>query len=96
MDGACGFHFQLYVAGESANSILAINNLNHLCREHLPGCHAIEIVDIIEEPRRGMEQKVYLTPTLIKVSPAPMRRIVGNLGNVPVILEALGLDPKKI
>jgi circadian clock protein KaiB len=83
--------FRLFVAGESANSILAIANLNALCCEHLKDCHQIEIVDVLREPRKGLDTKVLLTPTLVIEAPLPVRRIVGNLSNPQPILEAIGL-----
>jgi hypothetical protein len=33
-----------------------------------------------------------MTPTLLKLSPAPERRIVGNLSQTRRLLEALGLE----
>jgi circadian clock protein KaiB len=91
---AKGSHFELrlFVAGESANSLQAIANLTAFCREHLVGRHEIEIVDVLREPEKGLDAKVLLTPTLLKVSPTPCRRIVGNLSNTRAILEALNLE----
>jgi circadian clock protein KaiB len=85
------FKFRLYVAGDAANSVQAIANLNALCREHLPERHEIEIVNIILDPQRALADGVMLTPLLIKLSPAPVRRIIGNLSHLKPTLRALGL-----
>jgi circadian clock protein KaiB len=87
------FVFRLYVAGDAPNSLQAIDNLQQLCETHLPGQHEIEIVDISIDPARALEEAIYLTPTLVSVSPYPGHRIVGTLSNTEPILQILGLGP---
>jgi circadian clock protein KaiB len=87
------FIFRLYVAGKAPNSMQAIANLTNLCDEHLPDRHEIEIVDICVDPGRALDEQIYMTPTLICVSPAPSHRIVGTLTSTEPILQILGLGP---
>jgi circadian clock protein KaiB len=92
MTSAAKFDFRLYVAGEGPNSIMAIAKLKALCRDLLPDCHQIEIIDVVEFPLRALEDSVLLTPTLLKLSPKPVRRIVGNLSDTQTVLQTLGLE----
>lgn len=69
----------------------AIDNLNALCQAYLPKRHEIEVVDVFRNPKRALADGIQLTPTLIKLSPAPLRRIVGTLSHLPPVLRALGL-----
>lgn len=85
------FLFRLYIAGDAANSLQARANLTQLCETHLPGQHQIEIVDVLLEPRRALEESILMTPTLVANSPYPGHRIVGTLSNVEPILQILGL-----
>jgi circadian clock protein KaiB len=85
------FKFRLYVAGDSPNSAQAVINLKALCREHLPEKHEIEIVDVLREPQRALTDGVSLTPMLVKLSPAPIRKIVGSLSHKEPVLQTLGL-----
>lgn len=85
------FKFRLYVAGNSLNAIIAIANLNKLCREHLEGRHLIEVVDVFKSPQRALADQVYMTPLLLRIAPAPVLRIVGNLDHTQRLLVALGL-----
>ena len=85
------FHFRLYVAGDAPNSLLAVANLRAICHEHAPEQHEIEIVDVTREPRRALADGVLLTPTVVRLSPGPPRRIVGNLSQRGTVLAALGL-----
>ncbi len=83
--------FRLYVAGSAQNSAEALANLTALCRRSLPDRHVIEIVDVFVEPRRALADGVFMTPTLMKLSPGPTRRIVGTLSRTDVVVRALGL-----
>jgi circadian clock protein KaiB len=86
------FRFRLYVAGDAQNSVQAIANLGAICREFLPERHQIEIVDVFREPKRALAEGIFLTPTLVKYAPYPLRRIVGTLSHTAPVLSALGLE----
>ena len=85
------FKFRLYVAGETQNSARASANLTAFCAAYLPHRHEIEIVDVLQEPRRAMADSVFMTPTLIKLAPTPDRRMIGTLSQSQLLLETLGL-----
>jgi len=87
------FKFRLYVAGSAPNSTQAIVNLGALCRAHLMNRHEVDIVDVFVEPRRALADGIFMTPTLLKLEPAPARRIVGTLGHAHTVMLALGLEP---
>ena len=85
------FKFRLFVAGEAGNSSLALKNLRAICETHLPDQFEIEVVDVFREPRRALAESVFMTPTLIKLGPLPLRRIVGTLTQTALVLHALGV-----
>jgi circadian clock protein KaiB len=85
------FKFRLYVAGDAPNSTQAVANLRALCREVLDERHEIEIIDVLREPKRALQDGVLLTPMLVKLSPAPVRKIIGSLNQREPVLQALGL-----
>jgi circadian clock protein KaiB len=91
MSSGARYKFRLYVTGDSPNSCQAISNLRALCREHLPERHEIEIVDVLTDPKRALADGVLLTPTLVKLSPTPIRKIIGNLSQTQTVLVALAL-----
>ena len=84
---------RLYVAGGAPNSMLAIANLEAICAEHLKDGHKLEVVDVLENPRRAMADGVLVTPSLTKLSPQPAAQVVGNLSDKTRVLLALGLRP---
>ena len=85
------FSFRLYVAGDAHNSMRAIANLTALCAERLTGRHEIEIVDVFKEPARALADRIVMTPTLIRVEPNPIRRVIGTLEHTDNVALALGL-----
>jgi circadian clock protein KaiB len=70
----------------------AVANLSAFCREHLPERHDIEVVDVLREPQRALDEGVFLTPLLVRYSPAPVCRVVGSLSQSALLLAALGLS----
>jgi circadian clock protein KaiB len=84
---------RLYIAGGAPNSLQAIANLEAICAEHLKGGHRLEVVDILDNPRRAMAEGVLVTPSLAKLSPLPAAQVVGNLSDKKRVLLALGLKP---
>jgi len=85
------FKFRLYVADRTQNSDAARANLAAICETFLAGRHSIEVVDILQQPNRALEDGVLMTPTLVKLSPLPIQRIVGTLNEKSAVLQALGV-----
>ena len=85
---------RLYIAGGAPNSLQAIANLEAICQEYLKDGHKLEVVDVLEHPRRAMAEGVLVTPSLAKLSPLPAANVIGNLSDKAKVLLALGLAPK--
>jgi circadian clock protein KaiB len=85
------YKFRLYVADDTMNSAQATTNLQALCQLHLSGRHEIEIVDVFKEPQRAILEGIRMTPTLLRLAPLPVRRIVGTLMDTKRVLETLEL-----
>ena len=83
---------RLYVAGQSANSQFAVQNLTVFCRKYLPNRHEIEIVDVFQHPDRALGDRIFLTPALVIVSPSLGRSIGGDLSDNDVLLKALSAE----
>ena len=87
------FKFRLYVAGDAQNSAQAVANLTALCKAHLKDRYAIEVVDVFRDPKRALADGILMTPTLVKLAPAPApQKIVGTLSQTQPLLRALGLE----
>jgi len=80
---------RLYVAGNAPNSILAIDNAKAICAKYFGARHDLEIVDLLTSPLLGLADGIIVTPTLIRLAPKPIRRVIGNLGDTTQVLVAL-------
>ena len=81
---------KLFVAGYTPASMAAIKNLKVLEAEYFPQGSQVEIVDLVENPEGGREQHVLAIPTLVRLKPGPLRRIIGSLNDIPRTLKVLG------
>jgi circadian clock protein KaiB len=86
--------FRLFLASGAPNSVRALANLYAICRKHFPDSHRIELIDVLKEPLRALAEAILVTPTLVKISPAPELQIIGNLSDEAEVLLALGLPQK--
>ena len=82
---------RLYIADSAPNSARAVANLAAICKEHLGDRFELEIIDVLEYPQRAWADGIIVTPSLTKISPSPLARIVGNLSDTNSVLHALGI-----
>lgn len=81
---------KLYITGMTPRAERAVANLRRICDEELGGQYKLIVVDVLEQPQLAEDEKILATPTLIKVLPAPLRRIIGDMSDTEKVL--LGLD----
>jgi circadian clock protein KaiB len=81
---------KLYVAGNTPNSIRALKTLNNILEEEFQGVYALKVIDVLKNPQLAEEDKILATPTLSKVLPPPVRKIIGDLSDRERVL--IGLD----
>ena len=80
---------RLYIAGHAPNSVLAIANCRAICDEHFAAGHELEIVDLLDHPKRAVADGIIVTPTLLKLLPLPVQRVIGTLSDTNQVLQAL-------
>ena len=85
------WELRLYVAGKSPKSLLAIANLQRICKENLDGRYRIEVIDLVEQPHIARKDQIIAVPTLIKKLPLPFKQIIGDLSNQEKVLHGLEL-----
>lgn len=83
------YKFRLYIAGDSPNSLQAQTNLIALCQKHLPDSYEIEVVDVVKTPMVALEDNILLTPMLARLSPPPVRKVIGSLSQMQAVLDII-------
>ena len=84
---------RLYVTGMTPRSTEAFVTIKALCEELLQGRYELEVIDIYQHPQRAVDEQIIAVPTLVKLLPAPLRRLVGDLSDQERVL--LGLDLRR-
>lgn len=89
------YELRLYVAGNTAKSVTALNNLKKYCEEHLQGQYVIEVIDLLVQPQLAEGDQIFAIPTLVRKVPEPIRKIIGDLSNEEKVLVGLNIRPHK-
>jgi circadian clock protein KaiB len=89
------WQLKLYVAGKTARSVAALENLKNLCETHLAGRYSIEIVDLLVNPQLAAGDQILAVPTLVRKFPEPIRKIIGDLSNEERVLVGLDVQPAR-
>jgi circadian clock protein KaiB len=82
---------RLYVTGSTPRSTRAIENIRRLLESEVPDRYDLEVVDVYLHPEAASEHQILAAPTLIKLLPEPVRRIIGDLSDTDRVLRGLDL-----
>jgi circadian clock protein KaiB len=88
------YELTLFVTGASPNSSRAITNLKSICEKHLADRYDLEIIDVYQQPLIAEREEIIALPMLVKRSPGPFRRLIGDMSDTEKVLRGLGLSVK--
>ena len=86
---------RLYVAGQTAKAVTALNNLKLICEEKLKGKFHIEVIDLLKNPKLARDNQILAVPTLVRKLPLPVRNIIGDLSDTERVLVGLDIIERK-
>jgi circadian clock protein KaiB len=81
----------LYISTYSTSSQRALTNLKVILDAHVTDGYSLIITDIKKEPAVTLTEDIIAIPLLIKRSPSPCRRLVGDMSDKKSVLESLGI-----
>jgi len=93
MNEPAKFELRLYVAGQTAKSLVAFANLKRICETHLAGQYRIEVIDLTKTPALAVGDQIFAVPTLVRRLPEPIKKIIGDLSNEERVLVGLNVQP---
>jgi circadian clock protein KaiB len=85
-----GYVFRLFVSGHMVATERTLKTLRHLLEQFLGQPYTLKVIDVLQNPEQAEQDHISATPTLVRVWPRPIRRVVGNLDNVDQVLRVLG------
>ncbi|NET01160.1 MAG: circadian clock protein KaiB [Sphaerospermopsis sp. SIO1G2] len=86
-----GYVLRLFVAGHSLITERSLEHLQVFLERSLNHPYTLKVIDVLTHPEQAEIDQVSATPTLVKVWPHPVRRIVGDLDNLEKLLQMLGI-----
>ena len=91
--GGRRYVLRLYVTGLTPRSLRAAASVRAVCETHLHGRYDLGIIDIYQRPDLAKSAQVIATPTLVRYTPHPIRRLIGDMTSEAQLLHGLDLDP---
>lgn len=79
----------LYVRSQSARSAQAIRTVERMIARFSSDRVTLTVHDLSVDPRKGIEDSVAYTPTLVRRSPGPRTFILGHIENPELVAELL-------
>lgn len=87
-----GYVLRLFVAGQTLHTEKILQTLHETLEKYLSQPYTLKVIDVLTQPDQAEANQISATPTLVKVFPPPIRRIIGDLDNVERILQMLCVD----
>ncbi|MCX6954040.1 MAG: circadian clock KaiB family protein [Verrucomicrobia bacterium] len=78
------------MAGATARSRQALRRVYQLLEAELKNRYELEVIDVYQQPELARKNQIVATPTLVKESPKPVRRFIGNLLNTHGLFDDAG------
>lgn len=88
---AQGYVLRLFVSGHSAATEYIFMSLHQLLENSLRLPYTLKVIDVFKHPDQAEANQISATPTLLRVWPQPVRRIVGDLTDAERILRILAV-----
>lgn len=86
------YELRLYITGATHHSMLAVKNIKIICETYLTGNYTLDIIDVYQQPELAGQMDIIAAPTLIKLSPQPQRKLIGDLTDTGKVLRVLGVQ----
>ncbi len=82
---------KLFVTGKTERSRKAIDGIKSAFDAYLGENGTLEIIDVLQNPQLADAEKVMATPTLIRMIPTPVRRLIGDFSDGKRVFNLLEL-----
>ena len=87
-----GYVLRLFVSGNNPSTKHTLKKIHHLLETQLNHPYTLKVIDISKHPEAAETHHVSATPTLVRVCPQPIRRIVGELSDLSRVLHLISTN----
>ncbi|NES93319.1 circadian clock KaiB family protein, partial [Okeania sp. SIO2B9] len=75
--------------GNNIGTERTLKSLHQILEKSLSHPYTLKVIDVLQNPEQAEADQITATPTLIRVWPLPVRRIVGEFNDVEKIIKLL-------
>jgi len=80
---------RLFISSDDTNAEQTLSNIHQLLEESLGSRYTLKVIDLRKSPQQAAIHQIFVTPTLVRVSPKPVRRIIGQLDDIQRVLRII-------
>lgn len=80
---------RLFVSGHSSSTERILTELHEFLEQSLEHPYTLKVIDVLKHPEQAESNHISATPTLLRVWPKPVRRIIGDLNDLNNLLRVL-------
>ena len=84
-------HLLLFTAGANPQSLRAVARVQQLCTDYFKPGDTLEVIDVYQQPDMAANEQIIALPMIIRKSPPPVRRVIGDLSDLQRVAQILGL-----
>lgn len=84
-----GYILRLFIKSDSPETEKTLSSIHQLLEQVLDSPYSLKVIDVNQNPQQAEINQISVTPTLMRISPQPTRRIVGELGDIQRVLEII-------
>ncbi len=81
---------KLYIAGISVDNQESIIEFKEILKKQLRNPYTLEGIDIFDRPELAEEEKIIATPTLMRKSPLPIKKIILEFNDKEKLIKGVG------
>jgi len=92
--GVDGYVLRLFVSGHGFQTEQSLKELHQFLKQELAAPYSLKVIDICRYPELAEQDQITAVPTLVRIWPKPVHRIVGHLHHPDQLMQLL--QPKTL
>ena len=89
LDSNSSYVLHLFIRSDRSSAEKTLSSIHRLLEESLGSPYTLKVIDIDKNPQQAASDRITIAPTLVRVSPQPTRRIVGQLDDIRRVLNII-------
>lgn len=81
--------FRLFISSDHTTAEKTLNSIHQLLEQGLDTPYTLKVIDVKKNPEQAVIHQIVITPTLIRVEPKPVKRIVGQFDDLSRVLSII-------